>query len=245
MDLRKLRNHPQLEVAQVKKDMKTVRPYLYILALLIFIVSMIFGLQKLYVLNQRQKAPIKVYKAVPAPSQEERTRVNTSASPRVVTTETDSSSETRLHSTPPADTAVEENSKLRLENETPAPATQSASAAAEPDSERQKSAADEEARKIDEMLKAKKAEVDQALADGDAILSQARKTMNQAAPLLANHLNTLSTEGQRAFLNQIRTQMYSQSPPVVQELMDADPEVGEKAWQTFLDLLSENGYQPK
>ena len=245
MDLRHLRNHPQAEVAQAKKDMKSVRPYLYILAALIFIVSITFALQKLYVLNQRQKAPIKVYKVVDPPSQEERASVNTSASSRVVTTDTDSSSETRLHSTPPADTAVEENSKLRLENETPAPATHSASAAAEPDSEKQKSGADEEARKVDEMLKAKKAEVDQSLAEGDAILSQARKTMNQAAPILANHLNTLSPEEQRAFLNQVRKQMYSQSPPVVQELMDADPEVGEKAWQTFLDLLSENGYQPK
>lgn len=244
MDLRHLRNHPQAEVAQAKKEMKSIRPYLYILAALIFIVSITFGLQKLYVLKQRQKAPIKVYKAVPAPSQEERARVNTSASPRVVTTETDTSSQTPLHSMP-ADTAVEENSALPLENETPVPATQSASAAAEPDSEKQKSAADEEARKVDEMLKAKKAEVDQALAEGDAILSQARRTMNQAAPILANHLNTLSPEEQRAFLNQVRTQMSSQSSPVVQEFMDANPEAEEKAWQTFLDLLSENGYQPK
>ena len=242
MDLRKLRNHPQAEVARFKKDLKKGRPYLYVFLALIFIVSMTFGIQKLYVLNQRQKAPIKVYKAVPPLTQEKRASVKISASPPVLTTDT--SSQTPLHSTP-ADTAVGETSKQRLENETPAPATHTASAAADPDSEKQKSAADEEARKVDEMLKAKKAEVDQALAEGEALLSQARKTMNQAGPILANHLNTLSPEEQGAFLNQVRTQMYSQSPHGVQELMDADSEVEEKAWQTFLDILSENGYQPK
>ena len=244
MDLRKLRNDQVSEVVRQKKMMRAALPYIVTFLIITSIAGTVFGLYKYYKLKQMQKTPIKVYKAVSPPSQKERARVNTSASPRVVTTDTDSSSETRLPSTPPANTAVEENSKLRLENETPAPRTHRDSAAAAPDSEEQKPAADEEARKVDEMLKAKKAEVDQALAEGDALLSQARKTMNQAAPILANHLNTLSSEEQRAFLNQVRSQMYSQSPPAVQEIMDANPEAGEKAWQTFLDLLSENGYQP-
>ena len=225
-----------------KKIMRAALPYILSFLLITAISLAIFGFYKHYKFKQLQKAPIKVYKAVPSPFQEKRANVKTSVSPPVLTTDT--SSQTRFHSTP-ADTDVKENSDQRLENEIPAPSTDSAAAASHPNSDPQTPTTDEEARKVAEMLKARKAEVDQSLAEGDAMLSQARRTMNQAAPILANHLNTLSPEEQRAFLNQVHSQMYRKSSPELQALMDNKPEIIEQGWQTFLDLLYENGYQPK
>ncbi len=242
MDLRKLRNEQVSAVVRQKKMMRAALPYILSFLLITSISLVIFGFYKHYKFKQMQNSPVKIYKAVPSPFQEKRASVKTSASPPVLTTDT--SSQTRLHSTP-ADTDVKENSDQRLENEIPAPSTDSAAAASQPNSDKQTSTTDEEARKVTEMLKARKAEVDQSLAEGEAMLSQARQTMNQAAPILANHLNTLSPEEQRAFLNQVHSQMYHKSSPELQTLMDNKPEIIEQGWQTFLDLLYENGYQPK
>ena len=94
------------------------------------------------------------------------------------------------------------------------------------------------------MLEAKKAEIDQMLREGEQLSAQAQNTVNQAAPMLVKHLNSLSREKQREFLNQVRTQMIRQFPPEVTELFDNDPELEKKAWQNFLDLLHAHGFDP-
>lgn len=143
-----------------------------------------------------------------------------------------------MDSLPTEKSSVDELSETNFEFETSTSTTQSASespAASEQGSEKQKDAEEEKARKLLEEYKAEKAIVNQMLADGGELLIQARNTINQAMPILANHLNTLSPEKQTEFLNHVRTRIHNLSPPEVQELMDKDPDLAEKAWQTFLD----------
>ena len=248
MDMRKLRDHPKSEVAQFKKDVKSVRPFLVILGIILCTVCMGFGLQKIYELKQKEKEPIKVFNTIENPRQQVITSKKQSVSESTqVTTETDSSSRMPMSTVPTEDTSDEENGTKDLEFETSTSTTQNVSEDSElsgQGSASQKDDANEEAGKLAEHLKEKKAEIDQIFREGEQISDQARSTMNQAAPILASHLNTLSREKQIEFLNQVRIQMNSQSLPEVQQLMDNDPELKEKAWQVFLDLLRENGFDP-
>jgi len=57
-------------------------------------------------------------------------------------------------------------------------------------------------------------------------------------------IKTLSREEQVKYLKQTRAQMYKQSIPEVQEIMDKSPEIEEQGWQMFLDMLAEHGYTP-
>ncbi len=88
-------------------------------------------------------------------------------------------------------------------------------------------------------LKERLAETDALLNESKAIVEEGLASLQQAGPILANHLNSLSQEEQVAFLEQTRKTFMSQLPP------DADSEGIETAWQTFLDFLSQHGYEPK
>lgn len=247
MDLRKLRDHPDSEIAQLKKWSQKLNDRINIRSILIFCICSIFCAFAFYFLwiytHQKPKEPIKIYQAVepsiPLGNAQEKMPANGSTQGK-----TDSSSETPTTSPQTESIVIEENPSTEPESETSASTTQNVSEAPVSSKQEAKRAADEEARKVAERLKAKKAEVDQLLADGDALLDQARNTVNQAIPILVNHLNSLSSEEQIKFLNQLRRQMYSGSPPALQELMDNDPELEEKTWQTFLGRLRDNGFDP-
>lgn len=88
-------------------------------------------------------------------------------------------------------------------------------------------------------LKERLAETDALLNESKAIVEEGITSLQQAGPILANHLNSLSPEEQVAFLEQTRKTFMSQLPP------NADSDGIETAWQTFLDLLTQHGYEPK
>lgn len=249
MDLRKLRDHPDSEVTQLKKWSKRLNDWINIRSILIFSFCSILCAFAFYFLwiyiHQKPKEPIKIYRAVepsiPLGNAHEKMPANGSIQGK---TDTDSSSEAPTTSPQTEGIVIEENPSTEPENETSASTTQNVSETPVSSKQGAKGAADEQARKVAERLKAKKAEVDQSLVDGDTLLDQARNTINQAVPILVNHLNSLSSEEQIKFLNQVRSQMYSASPPELQELMDNDPELEEKTWQTFLGRLQDNGFDP-
>ena len=232
MDLRKLQNEQNSVLIRFKKRMSSAFRYVFTFLLIGALAGVGFVLYRHYKFTQMQKTPIKVYKAVSPPSQENATSEKTDASPPVFSTEVETSQDSQILETP-ADTEDTVDST---------PSTDSAAAASQPHSGNTSSESDEEARNVEELLKAKKSEVDQALADGDALLSQARQTLNQAILILADHLKTLSPEEQRTFLNQIKSQMYNPLTPELQVLLETQPEIMEKGWQMYLDMLTEAGY---
>ena len=247
MDLRKLRDHPESEVSQFKKRAKQIKiaPILIFAGISILISLLLILISSSSWINPKQKEPIKVFKAIEIPSQQEITREKKSA-PESIEVSTDSDSETLTHSTSIKNTSVEEISETGLEFEIPLSTTQSESETSTGSQQGigEQKETDEEARKVAEMLEAKKAEIDRMLREGEQLSAKAKNTMNQAAPILVKHLNSLSREKQREFLNQVRTQMISQFPPEVTELFDNDPELEKKAWQNFLDLLHTHGFDP-
>ena len=91
-------------------------------------------------------------------------------------------------------------------------------------------------------LEAEAAETEKLMAAGDMIQQQAIETMNQAIPMVVNHLNTLSIEEQQAFLKQVKDQMVSLAPPEVQKLYAQDPDLADKGYELFLEKLRENGW---
>ena len=91
-------------------------------------------------------------------------------------------------------------------------------------------------------VEARLAEIDNLMAEGDMIQQQAIETMNQAIPMVVNHLNTLSIEEQQAFLKQVKDQMVSLTPPEVQKLYAQDPDLADKGYELFLEKLRENGW---
>ena len=91
-------------------------------------------------------------------------------------------------------------------------------------------------------LEAEYAETEKLLREGEIIKQQAIETMNQAIPMVVDHLNTLSIEEQQAFLKQVRDQMISLAPPEVQKLYAQDPELKDKGYELFLEMLRENGW---
>ncbi len=98
---------------------------------------------------------------------------------------------------------------------------------------------DTDAAKARAEWEAQQAKLKERLAETDALSNAIKAILQQAAPILANHLNSLSQEEQVAFLEQTRKTFMSQLPP------DADSEGIETAWQAFLDFLSQHGYEPK
>ena len=83
------------------------------------------------------------------------------------------------------------------------------------------------------------AETDALLEEADAIIAEGMASIGQGSAIVVNHLNSLSREEQRAFLEQARRDFIRQLPN------DADPAAINTGWQMFLDVLTENGYQPK
>ena len=86
------------------------------------------------------------------------------------------------------------------------------------------------------------AETERVLTEGKEIEQQAIETMNQAIPMVVNHLNTLSDEEQRVFLKQVRDQMVSLAPSELQSLYAQNPELKDQGYNRFLEMLRENGW---
>ena len=193
MDLRKLRDHPDSEVAQFKKwskkwDKRINTPKFLILFCICGIFCSFAFAFVWFCTHQKPEESIKIYKAIepPIPRGHEREKMPANGSTEG-RTDTDSSPETPTNSTQTEGILIKENLRTERENETPASTTQSKSeisTGSEQRADKQKEAGDEEARKVAERLKAKKADVDQILAEGDAALAQARNTVNQTAPIL-------------------------------------------------------------
>ena len=217
------------------------RPVVIILLSFSFICSGIALYWSYKVKKQMASEPVKIYKLTELPNQRELSVEKAPAANSKVEA-SDASSQ------PPST----DSDPVEADSET-SPETNSLESAAENGSEAATSSEDEadqqEARNDEEVpltniLADKKAEVEQMLAEGDAALEQAMRSMNQAAPILISHLNTLSVEEQTAFLNTARSRMFIDSPPEVQEIMKANPEYQEQGWQLFLKILRENGYEP-
>ena len=245
MDLRQLRDRPESEVSQFKKRAKQIKvvPILILAGISILISVLLILISSSWLFKPKHKEPIKVFKAIEIPSQQEITSEKKSV-PESIEISTDSGSETLTHSMSVENSSVEEIRETGLEFEISVSTTQNESETSTGSQQgiSEQKEVDEETRKVAEMLEAKKAEVDRMLREGEQLSAQAQNTMNQAAPILVKHLNSLSREKQREFLNQVRTQMISQFPPEVLELFDNEPELEKKAWQNFLDLLHAHGF---
>ncbi len=90
------------------------------------------------------------------------------------------------------------------------------------------------------------AEAEIALENAKQIQKEGIEMMRKAMPIVANHLNTLSTEEQIEMLRQLKTTMSSQVlqfPPEFQSLIEEN-NVVEEGWQMYLDMLTKAGYTP-
>lgn len=92
-------------------------------------------------------------------------------------------------------------------------------------------------------LEAIDAETERLLIEGDMIQRKAIESMNQAIPVVVDHLNSLSVEDQQTFLAEVKTQILSHTPPELQKLYAQNPELKDKGYELFLQLLRENGYE--
>lgn len=246
MDLRHLRNHPESELTQFKQRLKSFMPppYIIVILVIIILVGLVFAVLAFHKSNQMKKEPIKVYKPVHSPQQKASEKVPADRS-TVEITDSNSIFGAQTDALPVENTPSEDFSDTDFETpEATAQSVSEYSEPSEPNSDQQKDDTNEEARKLAEHLKVKKAEINQMLREAEQLSSQAQNTLNQAAPILVNHLNSLSSQEQSEFLNQVRTQMLSQFPPEVRELFDKNPDLEKKAWQNFLDLLQSRGFDP-
>ena len=92
-----------------------------------------------------------------------------------------------------------------------------------------------------------KAEMEAArktLAGGEALLERAQQSLDASIPIILEHLNSLSPQEQREFLDQVRNSLRSQLTPEVAALVDENPEILEQAWEEYFGMLIEAGYQP-
>ena len=97
-----------------------------------------------------------------------------------------------------------------------------------------------------EASKQLKAEAKKALAAAKQIQQESLELMREAMPIIASHLNTLSTTEQIEMLRQVKTTMLSQVsqyPPELQTVI-AESNIGEEGWQMYLDMLADYGYTP-
>ena len=88
------------------------------------------------------------------------------------------------------------------------------------------------------------AEAEKALEEAKQIQKEGLEMIRETMPIVANHLNTLSSKKQIEMLKQLKTTMLSQTsqfPPELQSLIE-EHNVIEEGWQMYLDMLSESGY---
>ncbi len=242
MDLRKLRDRPESELAQFKKWRKRIslRHMLVLFGVSLMAISLSVIIFKLYpnLLHPKPKEQIKVYKGTVLPRQQEAEREKrATAGSTGVVTDSDSSTETLTKPMPTEDSSVE-TLRPPLENEIPASTTQSASdSPVSSDAEKESTDEEirEEIRKLAEEAKRIKAEMETALTQG-------RHTLNQAIPIIVNYLETLPPEEQKEFLKHMYRNLKSSFPPEVQTLVTENPELLEQGWEMTLDLLTEAGY---
>lgn len=91
-----------------------------------------------------------------------------------------------------------------------------------------------------------KAKADETLQLVQQTQKESLELMREAMPIVVNHLNTLSQDEQREFLQQTKTAManqISQYPPELQPIVD-EFNIVEEGWKMYLDMLAEYGYTP-
>lgn len=93
-------------------------------------------------------------------------------------------------------------------------------------------------------VKAEMEAAEKALAGGDALLEEAQQSLEASVPIILEHLNSLSPQEQRDFLEETRNSLRSQLTPKVAELVEENPEILDQAWEQYFGLLIEAGYQP-
>ncbi len=86
------------------------------------------------------------------------------------------------------------------------------------------------------------AKTEAALEDAAVVRKRVLQTMNQAIPMIVDHLNTLSAEDQRDFLAEVKSQMGNAAPPAVQVLYAQNPELKDQGYTLLLEMLRENGW---
>ena len=97
-----------------------------------------------------------------------------------------------------------------------------------------------------EALKKLLTETEKTLESAKQMQKEGLGMMREAMPIVANHLNTLSTEEQIKMLRRLKTTMLnqiSQYPPEFQSLIE-EHNVIEEGWKMYLDMLAETGYTP-
>ena len=90
--------------------------------------------------------------------------------------------------------------------------------------------------------KALKAEVRADMQAATELLESSMAQLKDTMPLFVNELSKKSVEEQRTFLNQLKDGLFDSLPAETQEFMSNNPEMLEKTWTTFLDMLIEAGY---
>lgn len=93
-------------------------------------------------------------------------------------------------------------------------------------------------------VKAEMEAAEKALAGGDALLEEAQQSLEASVPIILEHLNSLSPQEQRDFLEETRNSLRSQLTPKVAELVEENPEILDQAWEQYFGMLIEAGYQP-
>ncbi len=88
-------------------------------------------------------------------------------------------------------------------------------------------------------------EVENALKIAMQSQEESLELMNEAMPIIVNHLNTLSQDEQREMLHETKTLMINQIsqlyPPEFQPFLDKF-NVYDDGWNLYLDMLQEHGY---
>ncbi len=184
--------------------------------------------------------PVKIYKTVEPPPQKLPMSPTTSTTTPTHAHEADTSvtppipdTENTNASSNPEQSDLSENTEVS--GDTPIPQ--------ENEEHKHEDAVSKEEREASKKLLA---EAERALESAKQIQKEGLEMMREAMPIVANHLNTLSTEEQIEMLKQLKTTMLSQTsqfPPELQSLIE-DHNVIEEGWKMYLDMLAEAGYTP-
>ena len=90
--------------------------------------------------------------------------------------------------------------------------------------------------------KALEAEVRADMQAATELLESSMAQLKDTMPIFVDQLSKQSVEEQRQFLDQVKDGLFNSLPPEIQEYMSNNPDMLEKTWTTFLDMLTEAGY---
>lgn len=231
-----------------KYGLNKMRPAVYTIFGSVLVLGIAFLVLFLYAKTQANKQPKKVYKSIPLKQTTDSTKVEIVVQPPTLV---DDSADVNLNheGTPKSTNDAKDLSENDLVSDIDSDSATDYSTTSpvfthelEDKHGEDKQGNQETADRIAK----KKAEVEVLLEEGKAIREQAMKTVARAMPILVNHLKTLPPEKQLEYLEQVKAQLDTASPPELQEVQKHFPDINleEEGWTEFLKLLQEHGYTP-